>query len=253
MKNVISVSRRTDLPRWFMDDVLEWFSKGHVAVKNPFSKQLYDVSLTKEDVHSICWWSKDFSRFLDACSAFEDYNQFFNFTINGYSDPELQFLEPGMTSTLDDRIEQAKILSERYGPGAIQWRFDPIVYWKDGETIKNTLGDFERIAGALSSAGISRCVISFATWYGKCVKRARKKNFEFVDPSLDQKREASQSLARIAAMHGMKVYACCNDGIVDNNMVQKSSCIDGALLSSLFGEPASLARDAGQRETCGCT
>src|SRR5271157_424870 len=255
MKTVISASRRTDIPRWFLDDVIEWFKLGEVQVKNPFNQRLYKVSLRKEDVHSIVWWSKDFSRFLEKHAFFDDegYNQFFQFTINGYSNQEYQILEPGMSTSLNDRLEQARALAAMYGPEKINWRFDPIVFWKEGETIKDNLQDYQHLASELARAGITRNTISFACWYGKCVKRAKKRQFEFIEPAVEQRISIANNLARIARDLGIIVYSCCNDDILRGDIILKSSCIDEELLSRLFGEPASIEHDAGQREACGCT
>jgi hypothetical protein len=254
MKTVISASRRTDIPRWFLDDAIEWFKQGEIQVKNPFNQRLYTVSLKKEEVHSIVWWSKDFSRFLEKHDFFDEgYNQYFQFTINGYSNHELQFLEPGMTTSLEERLEQARTLASLYGPEKINWRFDPIVFWNDGESTKDNLHDYEYIAQILASIGITRNTISFACWYGKCVKRAKKRQFKFIEPTAEQRLTIANNLARIARGLGITVYSCCNDDIMSDGQVLKSSCIDGSLLSRLFGEPASIEHDTGQRETCGCT
>ncbi len=252
MKNVISASRRTDLPRWFLEDVIEWFERGLATVKNPFNQQNYTVSLKPEDVHSIVWWSKDFSRFLAKRDAFSGYNQTFQFTINGYS-KSLQFLEPGMTATLQERLVQAERIAAYYGPESINWRFDPIVFWKEGETLKDNTQDYETIASAMAAVGIKRNTISFAQWYGKCKRRASRRGFSFVEPSPELRKSTARKIASIAKRFGIDVYACCNEDILIPGLVAKSSCIDGTLLARLFSEQASTQRDTGQRETCGCT
>lgn len=254
MKTVISASRRTDIPRWFLDEVIDWFKSGEVQVKNPFNQKLYKVSLKKEDVHSIVWWSKCFSRFLEKHSFFDEgYNQYFQFTINGYSNPDCQFLEPGITTSLDERLDQARMLATIYGPEKINWRFDPIVCWKEGEIIKDNLQDYQYLATELARAGITRNTISFACWYGKCMKRAKKRQFKFYEPTIEQRIAIANDIARIARDLGITVYSCCNDDILRDGKIKKSSCIDGALLSRLFGELASIEHDTGQREACGCT
>nr|MDO8110245.1 DUF1848 family protein [Candidatus Sigynarchaeota archaeon] len=254
MKTVISASRRTDIPRWFLDDVITWFKEEGIArVKNPFNQQYYTVSLKKEDVHSIVWWSKDFGKYIEKHEFFDGFHQFFQFTINGYSDPGMQFLEPGMTTTLQDRLDQARKLAEIFGADKINWRFDPIVFWKDGSIIKDNLADYQKIAKAMASCGISTNTISFTQWYGKCIKRAKKRQFAFVEPTTLQRRSIARKLALIARDVGISVHACCNEDILIDGLIQKSSCIDGVLLTKLFGEAASQEHDGGQRETCGCT
>lgn len=253
MKTVISASRRTDLPRWFLPDVMKWFERGHVNVKNPFNNTRYKVSLKKEDVHSICWWSKDFSVFIERNAFFNDFNQYFLYTINGYDEPSDQFLEPGITTILDKRLESARILADVYGPDKINWRFDPIVFWKEKGKTRDNIADFKKISRFMGDIGVTRCTISFATWYGKCVKRARKLGFNYVIPGKEQKTRVAKEIATFNRELGILTYSCCNDDIVDGEFIYKSSCIDGNLLSKLFNEPASKARHYGQRDSCGCT
>ena len=254
MKTVISASRRTDLPRWFLDDVISWFEDGKAKVKNPFNKQYYTVSLKKEDVHSIVWWSKDYSEYLKKSNFFDDFNQFFHFTINGYSNTELKFLEPGITSNLEDRLSQASQLVHKYGAETISWRFDPIVFWRDkNNRIVNNINDFEYIAQFLSGLGISRLIISFATWYDKCKRRAKKRDFGYITPGILKMKEKATKLAKIAKKLGMKTFSCSNNEILVDNLIYKSACIDGELLSKIFKEPASKAKHQGQRYSCNCT
>nr|MDO8116059.1 DUF1848 family protein [Candidatus Sigynarchaeota archaeon] len=254
MKHVISASRRTDLPRWFLDDVIVWFNKGEVLVKNPFNKYTHVVDLKPENVHSIVWWSKDFGRFLKKRHHFKAYNQYFHFTINGYTRPSHQFLEPGMTTPLVERLDQVKQLADIYGPETINWRFDPIVFWfdKDGRLQNNVL-DYEVIARKIAETGVTRNTISFATWYGKCERRAKKHGFKYHEPDRSTRLDVASEISKLAKELGLKVHACANDDIVSTGIIQKASCIDGNLLNKIFGEGASIARDTGQREMCGCT
>ncbi|MBN2150547.1 MAG: DUF1848 family protein [Candidatus Lokiarchaeota archaeon] len=250
---MISASRRTDIPRWFLDDVIEWFKRGFARVKNPFNRQEYTVPLRPEEVHSIVWWSKDFSRLIARRDAFSDYNQTFQFTINGYGNKNLQFLEPGVTASLEQRLAQAKEIALCYGPETINWRFDPIVFWKEGELLKDNTQDYETIASAMAAIGVNRNTISFAQWYGKCRRRASRRGFPFVEPSPELRKSTARKIALVAKRFGINVFACCNEDILIPGLVERSSCIDGALLTRLFSEQATTQRDTGQRENCGCT
>jgi hypothetical protein len=83
MKQVISASRRTDIPAFY----LKWFTgnirKGFVEVANPFNrKQLKQVSLSPRDVAWIVFWSRNYGSFLKDPDQFLEYRMFFHFTIN---------------------------------------------------------------------------------------------------------------------------------------------------------------------------
>lgn len=54
---IISCSRRTDIPAFLMDWVIERINIGFVDVINPFNrKQISRVSLNPEDVKCWVWW-----------------------------------------------------------------------------------------------------------------------------------------------------------------------------------------------------
>ena len=55
---IISCSRRTDIPAFLMDWVIDKMKLGYVDVVNPFNrKQISRVSLNPEDVRCWVWWS----------------------------------------------------------------------------------------------------------------------------------------------------------------------------------------------------
>jgi len=68
----------------------------------------------------------------------------------------------------------------------------------------------------------------------------------------DAKKFASR-LVEIADKYGITIYSCANPLIESVLGIQKSHCIDGALLEKLFKKPVTHAKDTGQREACGCT
>ncbi len=146
-KIVISASRRTDIPAFYMDWFMKRIDKGFFETVNPFNQKKTIVHTTPDDVHTIVFWSKDFARFIDG--GFGDrlkkkgFHLFFNFTINS----EIAFLEPNIPP-IENRIRQADILCKKFGPETISWRFDPICFYTlpDGST-GNNLADFQDIAG----------------------------------------------------------------------------------------------------------
>ncbi|MHA1341749.1 MAG: DUF1848 family protein [Promethearchaeota archaeon] len=127
---IISCSRRTDIPAFLMSWVEENIKNGYVEVKNPFNNKISYISLDPNDVKAWVWWSKDFKNWIASYKKnpliFDQYKaHIFNFTINSRSD-----LEKGLKTTLDERILQIRWLNKRFGIDSIQWRFDPIVIYK---------------------------------------------------------------------------------------------------------------------------
>jgi DNA repair photolyase len=216
-----------------------------VEVPNPVSGRVRRVDLAPEDVHTIVFWSKDFSRFLEISAEFAAYNLHFLFTVNNS-----HLLEPNLPP-LPRRIDQVRRLADRYGADRIGWRFDPVVLWNNGA--EDNSGDFEKIARSMASTGVGRCYLSFVDLYRKVVSRARRVGIEFHDPPQDKKIEIASRLAEIAVGLGITVYGCCEANLTESGVLQAGGCIDGSLLSRLADEPCSTAGDRSQRPHCRCT
>jgi len=185
MKDIISCSRRTDIPWWYYKWLQETLKNGSVELLNSYSNTNYTVDLNPDNVHSIVLWSKNYSNVLKDPGLLSRYNLYFQFTINGYS----KFLEPN-TPSVSDMLKQMEQLADTYSPEQINWRFDPIVLSKKGEINPTSkvgrarLDVFKFLCVNFSYRGIKRCTISFMDVYDKV--RDRLKNFEYVDLNEDQ-------------------------------------------------------------------
>jgi len=247
MRAVLSASRRTDIPAFYMRWLEHHVQKGFVDVRNPVVKErTYRVSLRPEDVHTIVLWSKNFRPFLDSpLSRSNQFRWYFNFSL--VDCPEW---EPGVLP-LPERKKQIAELCERWSPRHINWRFDPIVYWDNGD--KNNLVGFPALCDFMAEKGVRRCTFSFVTWYNKIKIRLKETSLKFYDPSLNQKLDALGWMAEMAKARNIALESCCNDALLKVEGIARGRCIHSALLSELAGEPCSQARDSSQRKDCGCT
>lgn len=247
MRTVISASRRTDIPGFYMSWLERRIHQGSVDVRNPVMRdRTYRVSLHPEDVHTIVLWSKNFRYFLKSpLSRDERFRWYFNFSL--VNCPEWERGVP----PLEERLAQAKELANRWTPRHINWRFDPIVFWEEGR--RDNLDSFAPIADWMAELGVPRCTFSFVTWYKKVTQRTWVKESGFYDPPLSQKIDILSNLNAAARERGIRLESCCNDALLAAEGVVKGSCIPGSLLAELAGERCSLARDASQRADCGCT
>lgn len=243
MRQVISASRRTDMPACYFDSLSRFIRAGRAEVPNPYSGIVHTVDLRPESVHTLVLWSKDFANVLANPALFAPYRLYFLFTIN-----DLPAMEPRVPP-LDVRLDQLRELARRYGPERIGWRFDPVVFTTDSPA--STLASFRLIGEAAAASGVRRVIFSFLDMYGKVRERNSRYNLGIVDPPADVKRDYAAGLAMVAGELGLDLQSCCD--AVDTPGITPSACIDGALLGRLAGEPATLARDTGQRDACGCT
>jgi hypothetical protein len=66
VKNIVlSASRRTDIPAFYMPWFMEGIARGEFEVVNPYSRKTTRVPATTPPVHTIVFWSKNFGPFID--------------------------------------------------------------------------------------------------------------------------------------------------------------------------------------------
>ncbi|RJP36621.1 MAG: DUF1848 domain-containing protein [Desulfobacteraceae bacterium] len=254
---VISASRRTDIPAFYMDWFMDRIEIGRFEIVNPFNGKTTVVEATPETVHTIVFWSKNFDPFLRSgygqILAKKGFHLFFNFTVNSTS----PILEPRLTP-LAERLEQAAALCDAFGPGTVQWRFDPICFYTAGDgSIHNNLANFDAIADRMETLSVKRCITSFMDHYAKIRKRtAAIPGFNFIDPSLEKKIEILSHLKATSQKRGMTLFACCEKTVLEalpaGMDIAPAACIPNRYLVDLFGGHLSFQRDHGQRTGRGC-
>lgn len=266
-EQIISASRRTDIPAWYTPWFLDRIRDRRFDIRNPFSGQVRTVEVRPDNTHSIVFWSKNYHPFLDlgADRILRDmgFRLYFNFTVNSV-DPLLEPALPGLAR----RIAQAGILADRFGPQSIAWRFDPICFYMPAKesnrrAIQNNLKDFRHIADQMSDFGMTKCVTSFYDSYRKVDHRIRflagrgKPAPALIDPSLADKVKIIREMAVFLGDKQMNLHLCCEstlmDAVADQQIpARENACVDGRLLKEIYGGNPVLAKDAGQRTRKGC-
>lgn len=258
-KIVISASRRTDIPAFYMDWFMGRIADGFFEVVNPYNGLIRRVPAGVDQVHTIVFWSKNFERFLDGRYGEKlvraGYHLFFNATVNS----EDALLEPNLPP-LKQRLSRLSELAERFGPQRIHWRFDPICFYACGGLTHHNLGDLEEIADTAAGAGINSCITSFMDFYKKIDRRvAAIPGFAFIDPGQRKKRDIIQGMEPVLKQRGIALYLCCENEIIKalpgDSTVSPSACVPGGMFMKLDGGAVPLRKDPGQRRAagCGCT
>lgn len=222
MANLISASRRTDIPRFYA----RWFAErrraGWAEFRNAFGGG-GRVSLSNEDVTGYLFWTRYARPFAKALRDLLDEGIpcAFQYTINGYG-REIEPHSPRLERALADFVALSARLP---APPCIQWRYDPILL-SDQYRVDDHLRRFRRIATALS--GATRVVnTSIVEPYLKTVRRLADPTVRYRDfdpkqhptvaaryPHLGQIAGDAQplleGLAAIAAENGMELRVCSN-------------------------------------------
>lgn len=256
-KIVISASRRTDIPAFYMRWFMEQIQKKYFEVINPYNRHVSLTPATPDKVHTIVFWSKNFGPFISGKFGKKliemGFNLFFNFTINSDS----PMLEPNVPP-LKERLKQLDFLCNNFNPKVINWRFDPICFFKtDKEGVKDNLHDLPMITKKASKSGIKRCIVSFMDDYPKIRKRvASIPGFSFIDPSLEKKKGIILEIAKELAAKKINIHTCCEKELMNilppNSSIKQSSCIPNDLLVKTYGGNLSFRKDSGQRINHGC-
>jgi hypothetical protein len=252
VKQVISVSRRTDIPMHFTDWLAQVVEQGFADVLQPYNGRVRRVSLLPEDVHTVVLWSKDFQPLLrnagEARRALERYDQVYcHLTITGLGGSRL---EPNIRPWPEVAQQLPELVEFAGDPCRVSVRFDPIVHWYEGDAICSNLALAEPVLHEVSRSGVTAVRISFATLYGKVRKRRGQR---WYDPPVAQRLEVTQGLVDLARALGLTLY-CCSQNELTQVGALASRCIDAELLSALHprGLVAPSGKDPGQRAECGC-
>lgn len=257
LKTVISASRRTDIPAFYMPWFMSAIDKGRFEVVNPYNQRIYIVPAEPDQVHTLVFWSKNLDSFLaegyGRLLEERGYHLFFNFTIN----TPHPVLEPHVPP-LNERLEQLTQICAQHGPACVQWRFDPICYFinQAGQPASN-LHQFATIAKHAANLGIDGCVTSFVDIYRKVQRRMERASGPLLfDPPLEIKTKQIIRMATDLDAWGMKLRLCCEkeilDALPDQDFVQAAACIPSDRLAALYGPDITLSKDSGQRRSAGC-
>jgi len=253
MKNVISCSRRTDIPAFHYGWLQGVLAEGSVRLVNRYNQKEYTVDLRPESVHSLVLWSRNYAYFLEDPGFLSNYPLYFQFTLTGYP----KFLEPGVISE-EEALRQMASLARAYSPGQINWRFDPLLFLPSPSLSQEAAGEerlqtFERLARRISGMGIRRCTVSFISLYSSVRSRLSREGLKLHEMEPEAQRRYAADLLERARAFEIDLFSCCQPLLEGVPGIKGGSCIDGGLLQELFGEKTSKARDTGQRKHCGCT
>ena len=243
--NIVSISRRTDIPafysKWFMNRV----RIGHLTVFHPYTKKEISVSLVPENVAAFVFWSKNYAPLLLHFDELirRGYHFYCHFTITGLP----KSIETNVIPT-NMAIAQFKEIAQRLSPEHVQWRFDPIVI-TEATGLNFHRETFEHIASALAGSTY-RCYTSFMNPYGKALKNFKQAGISVDNLPDEQKALFAASLGEEAEKHGMTLYACSNNLLVGGK-VQKASCIDAKILQKITPHPIPI-KIAPTRPQCAC-
>ncbi|WP_245644295.1 DUF1848 domain-containing protein [Magnetospirillum moscoviense] len=250
---IVSASFRTDIPAFYGDWFIHRFKAGHARVPNPYGGPDGLVSL-RDGVDGFVFWTRNIRPFLPVLRLVREAGIPFvvSHTVTGYPRAlEAAVIEP------DRAIESMLAVAAEFGPRAVVWRYDPIVFTSvtpDGFHRDS----FARLADRLAGT-IDECQISFATIYRKSARNldvaARAHGFTWSDPPDQDKCRLAAALAALAAERGLTL-SVCSQSAYNVAGTRPAACIDARRLEDVaagWGRPRTIkARVKGNRPDCAC-
>jgi len=257
---IVSASRRTDIPAFHADWLVERLRAGYVKWTNPFNGLAQYVSFARTRV--LVFWTKNPKPILPYLGDLDrqGLRYYFHFTLNDY---EVEGLEANLPS-LQERIETFADLSGRVGRSKVIWRYDPLLL-ADGLDVDRLVERVARV-GELVHPFTEKLVIAFADVerYVRVRTRLRRYGRGCREPSADEMRVFAEKLVTAARPWGLAIATCAEAIDVEDLGIETNRCIDDRLLARLFPDEPELLRflgpeetrhrlkDKGQRKECGC-
>jgi len=251
--NIVSVSRRTDIPAFFANDFRELLKAGKVTVKSPFGGKSYQVNLRSDTVACFVFWSKNFQPFFPVLDVLDQRGDsvYFLFTITGLARGVTKPLEPGVPNPIDT-VKTLIELSERYSPRQVAWRFDPIIF-SNLTPVSFWLDAFQELGEKLHRH-VHRCIFSFCDFYRKVTRRLNTielSDWNFQDGTREEKQELLPGMQNLAQQWNLRLETCCEDHWVTGD-IKKGSCVDAPYLVHVFPDKKIPQRHHPTRKECGC-
>ena len=241
---IICASRRTDIPAFHSEWIMNRLRAGSVLVRNPVSRNVvYRIGLTKDDVDCIVFMTKNPAPMIPYMKEIGSLGltSLFQVTLTPYG----KDLEPGVPFKAD--INDACVsLSERLGRDRMAWRYDPVVFGP-GKDISYHERKFDMMCRE-ASQWTDRCIFSFVDIYGKLLSLTESGVLRSVSR---QEEDAFIRMAvRTAEEYGISLTSCCLRRDLSEYGIYPRGCLDRETLVSL-GIPYDTAQST-VRERCRC-
>lgn len=239
---ILSASRRTDIPAYYSEWLINRLHAGFILTRNPMNHaQVSKIALSPDVIDCIVFWTKDPLNMLDKLDVLDElgYKYYFQFTVTPYD----KSVEKGLRDK-EEIIKTFCELSDRIGKDKVLWRYDPIIL--------NDMFDFtfhkEQFSRICSKLGrhTRQCIISFVDIYSKLRTDILR------EISMDEMIELGKMISSTAKDFGITVKACCEKSFLYEYGIEQANCIDRILVESICGYSLDMKRDKNQRDSCGC-
>lgn len=242
---IISASRRTDIPSYYSDWFINRIKDGYVYIRNPFNKkQISKVSLSKDAVDCIVFWTKNPKNMIDKLDELNGYDYYFQFTLTSYG----KDIEPNLPDKSEELIAVFKRLSDKIGKDKVIWRYDPILL-SDKYNKEYHLRAFEKISNSLKGY-TNKVIISFIDLYDKTIRNTKDLNLKELNK--EDMMFFAKNLSITSEKNDMSIETCAEEIDLSEFGVGHGHCIDKDMIENIIGCKIKANKDKNQRPICGC-
>ncbi len=223
---IICASRRTDIPAFHADWMMNRMREGEVYVRNPVARNvIYRVDLSRRNVDCIVFITKDPRPMLPYLKEIGSMGHMYTFqvTITPYG----KDIEPGVPFKADV-ADAFKEISDMIGCDRVLWRYDPIIV-NDRMGLDYHRRKFELLCKELEGY-TERCTFSFIDMYGKLGRYSDSGVLRGVSRS--EKMGIAGMMASVASKYGIGLSSCCSNDFTTMG-IESRGCIDGGMMRSL--------------------
>ncbi len=242
---ILSVSRRTDIPAFYSDWFMDKIEKREVMVRNPmFPQKVSKINISPDVIDCIVFWTKDAKPILKNLDKLNNYNYYFQYTLNAYG----KDLEPSVPNKGTELISTFIELSNKIGAEKVIWRYDPILI-SQKYTVDYHINYFEKLAKKLHKF-TNQCIFSFIDIYSKNEVQMNKLGIR--EPNKQEMELLAKSFSQICKKYNLKLSTCSEEIDLEKYNISHASCIDKNLIEDIFNIQLKVNKDKSQRKICGC-
>jgi len=252
-QQVISVSRRTDIPAFYTEWFMNRVRAGYCTVQNPYNAhQITRVSLKSKDVICFVFWTRNPKPLIGHLRELSEkgYHYYFLYTITGYPE-ELEMHTPSR----DEAIETFTSLSDFIGKDKVIWRYDPVILSTASDEAWHKK-NFSYIAKQLAGK-TEKVILSIIDPYQKTQLRLEKEteeSFSLFDEAFEVSayEKVLKHFIKVSEKYAIQIQACAEENDIHLVGVPHGKCIDDELIQRLTGLSVSPRKDSNQRKLCKC-
>ncbi len=242
---IVSASRATDIPAFYIDWFVDRVKAGYCIWKNPFNGKESFVSFA--NTRFIVFWSKNPAPLIPYLHVLKEtgIHCYVQFTLNDY---EKEKLKPNVP-TLTERIETFKKLSSFLGKNGVIWRFDPMLL-TDKIGIEELLEKVSGIASQLKDY-TEKLVFSFADIgsYSKVRRNLQAYSINYREWTESEMLEFACKLSKLneSQRWGLKLATCGEKIDLRQFGILRNRCVDDEQIVRIAWQDERLMNYLGMR------